>query len=161
MTNSLKTLALAIAWVSTMMVGQSVYADEIVTTTTKSVTTTTVPSVLITATQTRVPIVALEKAVVVVVKVVPEDLIVRRDDLLARIIVERANGWLSSDQADRFTDRVMTVDSTRAHLTNDGSRLYYQQVKDMYGGYDKIAADMETTSGKGDRELAGLYKVIY
>jgi hypothetical protein len=39
----------------------------------------------------------------------PNDLLTRRDDLLARIFSERANGKLSSDQASTLISQVQTL----------------------------------------------------
>jgi len=153
--------ALALAFC--IVAGQWAQADEIVTTTTTTSAVSGGPSVVILDTKgaaTTLPLI-VSKSIVVVTALTPPDLIVRRDDLLARILVERQHGWITADQAQTFTDRALTIDGNRAHLTRDGSTVEYRMVKDMYKSYDRLAADMQETSGKSDRDLAGLYRVVY
>jgi hypothetical protein len=87
-----------------------------------------------------------------------DDLNMRRDDLLARIMIERADGVISADVSNDFIGRLERIDGMRASTPTDSfSRAYFQHVGDVYRGYDHLAQDLQTSSGLGNKQLAGRY----
>jgi hypothetical protein len=87
-----------------------------------------------------------------------DDKDIRRDDLLARILIEQAAGALSASTSSDFVNRLVRIDAMKASNPADtNSRAYNEHVRDIYDGYDKLAQDLKSTSHMGDRELAGKY----
>jgi hypothetical protein len=181
--------SLAVAFVAaTSFPGQSAKADEIITTFTSPVivssTTTTTgdsfatlstgPGMLVTncsGQQLMVPSRMSQKQVLFVTTgdtitgftcCTPDDLITRRDDLLARIFAEKANGKLSDDQANGLIAQVEGAFAARADLCNgDESDVdHVKGVKRMYSQFDRISNDIKKASGQGNRQLAGKYNYV-
>ncbi|HEY9787743.1 MAG TPA: hypothetical protein V6D17_20310 [Candidatus Obscuribacterales bacterium] len=90
----------------------------------------------------------------------PDDLITRRDDLLARIAVMESRGQLTSTQASALIARVNSIDAARPVPVRKDSTAYYKQVKSLYKAFDKVANDIRDMSGHGDRQVAGTYSYI-
>jgi hypothetical protein len=90
----------------------------------------------------------------------PDDLLTRRDDLLARIAVERVNGKLSDEEANGLMARLREDDAKRSHLAPQGSTAFYKEVKGIYRDYDHVANAMKSDSKEGDKQLAGTYSCI-
>lgn len=90
----------------------------------------------------------------------PDDLITRRDELLARIAVEHACGKLSADERASFIAKVHSIDSDRSKLTAPCTVSYFKQVKRMYRDYDRLANDIRANSHEGDKQLAGTYNYL-
>ncbi|CAN5359808.1 hypothetical protein BH11CYA1_BH11CYA1_24560 [soil metagenome] len=87
-----------------------------------------------------------------------EDLSMRRDDLFARILIEQADGQLSSSASGDFINRLASIDAEKAKTPTDTeSRAYYKHVKDTYADYDELAQDIQTSSHQGNKQLAGSY----
>lgn len=87
-----------------------------------------------------------------------EDLCMRRDDLFARILIEQADGQLSSSASGDFINRLSSIDAEKSKTPTDTeSRAYYKHVKDTYADYDELAQDIQTSSGQGNKQLAGSY----
>lgn len=86
------------------------------------------------------------------------DVSIRRDDLLARVIMERTNGHISASQADGFIARLQNLDSlNNKKITDFETRQYSEQVREIFNGMDKLASDMETSSKMGSRETSNTY----
>jgi hypothetical protein len=171
MINKKLAVSSAVLTITALTIGVlPVLADELMSTTTshfEETTTTSSPATVISPTTTSTTTVTTTAPVTKVIEkitVLPlaqePDLIARRNDLLARIEVEKSRGRLTKAQADSFIAMVMRVDSHRP-LVADGSRIYYETVKRMYKSYDRIASGMESRSGLGDRELADTYGYLY
>ncbi len=92
----------------------------------------------------------------------PDDLITRRDDLLARIIVERANGKLSAEQANSLISEVQGADSARLQLCKGDESCvdHVKAVKKIYRSFDEVSNDIVKDSNQGNRQLAGKYNYI-
>jgi len=90
----------------------------------------------------------------------PDDLITRRDDLLARIAVEHACGKLSADESANLIARVQDVDKGRAKLAGPYTTSYFHDVKLMYRSYDRLSNDIRSDSKQGDKQLAGRYNLL-
>ncbi|HEY9679282.1 MAG TPA: hypothetical protein V6C76_14845 [Drouetiella sp.] len=91
----------------------------------------------------------------------PNDLINRRDDLIARIYTLKAQGKLSDSQASGLLAEVQTVAAMPcpvgcAERTTSSAR----QVKMMYREFDKVSNDILKESKQGDKQLAGKYSVV-
>ncbi len=87
-----------------------------------------------------------------------EDLAMRRDDLFARILIEQADGQLSSSASSDFINRLASIDAQKAKTPSDTeSRAYYKHVKDTYADYDELAQDIQTSSHQHNKQLAGNY----
>jgi len=87
-----------------------------------------------------------------------EDLSIRRDDLFARILIEQADGQLSSSASSDFINRLASIDAQKAKTPSDTeSRAYYKHVKDTYADYDELAQDIQTSSHQHNKQLAGNY----
>jgi hypothetical protein len=87
-----------------------------------------------------------------------EDLSMRRDDLFARILIEQADGQLSSSASGDFINRLASIDAEKSKTPTDTeSRAYYKHVKDTYADYDELAQDIQTSSGQGNKQLASSY----
>lgn len=87
-----------------------------------------------------------------------EDLSMRRDDLFARILIEQADGQLSSSASSDFINRLASIDAEKAKTPSDTeSRAYYKHVKDTYADYDQLAQDIQSSSHQGNKQLAGSY----
>lgn len=102
-----------------------------------------------------------------------DDLLNRRNDLVARVAVEQARGQLSSGEASAFLARIENLDASRvvlrrneaagAYIENEracDALSYHEQVSKIYDGYDKVASDMQDESRQGDRQLAATYSYI-
>lgn len=86
------------------------------------------------------------------------DVAIRRDDLLARIVMERTNGNLTAAQADGFIARLRNLDSLNNSKTADHeTRQYARQVREIFWGMDRLARDMKVTSKMTDSKLASAY----
>lgn len=90
----------------------------------------------------------------------PDDLITRRDDLLARIAVEHARGKLSLDESNSLISRVASIDSNRAKLQAPCTTAYFKDVKRMYRDYDRLSNDIKSDTKEGDKQLAGRYNYL-
>jgi hypothetical protein len=88
-----------------------------------------------------------------------EDASIRRDDLLARIISERAAGKLDSSEADSFIARLQAIEAKRPKDSEFAeTREYFRRALDIYCDYDKLAQDMQTESHQGNKQLAASYE---
>lgn len=100
----------------------------------------------------------------------PDDLLNRRNDLVARVMVEQNRGQLSASEANNFLSRIQALEDSRVQLRRDesagmyfdGERAcdtlsYHKEVRRIYNGYDSIANDMRDVSGQDDRQLAATY----
>jgi hypothetical protein len=92
----------------------------------------------------------------------PDDLITRRDDLLARIFAEKATGKLSGDQANGLIVEVQDAYAQRAALTpGDESDVdHVKGVKRIYRQFDRISNDILKDSRQGNKQLAGKYNYV-
>jgi hypothetical protein len=92
----------------------------------------------------------------------PDDLITRRDDLLARIFVEKANGKLSDTQAQGLVSEVQDAYSARGTLCsgNESDVPHVKAVKKIYRQFDRVSNDILRDSHQGNRELAGKYTYV-
>jgi hypothetical protein len=92
----------------------------------------------------------------------PDDLITRRDDLLARIFAEKATGKLSADQANDLIAEVQTAFAERDGLTKgDESDVdHVKGVKRIYKAFDRASNDIQKQSHQGNRQLAGKYNYV-
>jgi hypothetical protein len=92
----------------------------------------------------------------------PDDLLTRRDDLIARIISEKNNGKLSSSQADGLISEVQSAYSAKASLpAGDESDVdHVKGIKRIYRSFDRISNDIVKDSRQGNKELAGKYTYI-
>jgi hypothetical protein len=92
----------------------------------------------------------------------PDDLLTRRDDLLARIISEKKNGKLSASQADGLISEVQNAYSARASLSaGDESDVdHVKGIKRIYRSFDRVSNDIVKDSRQGNKELAGKYSYI-
>ncbi len=92
----------------------------------------------------------------------PDDLVTRRDDLLARIYAEKANGKLSDDQATSLISEIQSTYAERASLPagceNDVDHV--KAVKKMYRDFDHISNDILKDSKQGNKQLAGNYNYV-
>jgi hypothetical protein len=89
----------------------------------------------------------------------PDDLLARRDGLVARICVERDAGTISSSEANDLLTRIQNVDSTEASMKASGM-LTFREVKKLYGRYDKIGSDLDYFSTDHKKVIAGSYLVL-
>jgi hypothetical protein len=90
----------------------------------------------------------------------PNDLLTRRDDLLARIFSERANGKLSADQASTLISQVQAVLNKPCVAGKECNVAHARQVKFMYRDFDYAANDIRKASGQDNKQLAGTYSFI-
>lgn len=90
----------------------------------------------------------------------PNDLLTRRDDLLARIFAERANGKLSADQAGTLTSQVASILNRPCVSGSECNVDHARYVKTMYRDFDYAANDIRKASGQGNKQLAGKYSFI-
>jgi hypothetical protein len=90
----------------------------------------------------------------------PDDLITRRDELLARILIEQNRGKLSTGQANELFARINSIDNQRACLSRDCSVSYRKRVKDLYRQFDKVATSIQNETHDGNKELAGRYSYV-
>ncbi|MBY0357922.1 MAG: hypothetical protein K2W82_07960 [Candidatus Obscuribacterales bacterium] len=112
---------------------------------------------------------------VTTIKVNPmhDELVNRRNDLVARATVEQARGQLSASEASGFISRINSVDDRRVALRKNeaaGAYVkedrktdtlgYYEEVSSILRSYDRIASDMQSESNQGDKELAATYSYI-
>jgi hypothetical protein len=88
-----------------------------------------------------------------------EDASIRRDDLLARIISERASGKIDGSEADSFISRLQAIEARRPKDSEFAeTRQYFRRALDIYCDYDQLAQDMQTESGQGNKQLAASYE---
>ena len=88
-----------------------------------------------------------------------EDASIRRDDLLARIISERSAGKIDSSEADSFIARLQSIEAKRPKDSEFAeTREYFRRALDIYCDYDKLAQDLQTESGQGNKQLAASYE---
>lgn len=90
----------------------------------------------------------------------PNDLLTRRDDLIARIYTEKALGKLSDSQASVLLDEVQTVAAMPFPTSMERTTAEARQVKMIYRNFDKVANDIFLESKQGDKQLAGRYSYI-
>lgn len=90
----------------------------------------------------------------------PNDLLTRRDDLIARIYAEKATGKLSESQAGALLAEVQTVSRRSYGLTTDNSTGHAKLVQHMYRDFDKVSNDIFSNSHQGNKQLAGQYSFI-
>jgi len=88
------------------------------------------------------------------------DLIRRRNDLIARVTVEKNMGALCPADAQAFLDKIAAIDALRAQLPNDNSVCNWAMVKKLYKSYDRLAYALRDLTGLKDRQLAQSYTVI-
>jgi hypothetical protein len=88
-----------------------------------------------------------------------DDMNMRRDDLLARVLIEQADGAISEGDSSQFVNRLVRIDELKAEAPADSnSRAYVEHVRGIYHRYDKLAQDLQSTSKLGDRQLAAAYE---
>lgn len=186
MINTRFTLALAVAGIT--VVALPVLAETTTTTTTTTTSTTRTTRVgsqpivvqfdkagnatILKTTVAVVPGTGITTEVTTVSRLVPEpdDLLNRRNDLVARVMVEQNRGQLSASEANNFLSRIQALEDSRVQLRRnevagmyfDGERAcdtlsYHKEVRRIYNGYDSIANDMRDVSGQDDRQLAATY----
>ncbi len=90
----------------------------------------------------------------------PNDLLTRRDDLIARIYAEKATGKLSESQASALLAEVQTVSRRNCGPMTDSSSGHAKQVQNMYRDFDKVSNDIFANSRQGNKQLAGKYSFI-
>ena len=90
----------------------------------------------------------------------PNDLLTRRDDLIARIYAEKATGKLSEAQANALLAEVQTVSRRNCGPMLDSSTGHAKQIQHMYRDFDKVSNDIFANSRQGNRQLAGKYSFI-
>ena len=87
-----------------------------------------------------------------------EDASIRRDDLLARVISERACGKIDSSEADSFIARLQAIEARRPKDSEfSETREYFRRALDIYCDYDQLAQDLQTESKQGNKQLAASY----
>jgi hypothetical protein len=87
-----------------------------------------------------------------------DDLNMRRDELLARVMIEKADGAISADESSNFISRLEKVDGERKSTPTDTfGRAYFQHVGNIYRDYDHIAQDLEQSSNLTSKQLDGRY----
>jgi hypothetical protein len=89
----------------------------------------------------------------------PNDLLTRRDDLIARIYVEQANGKLSASQVSSLVAEVNGVLKTPI-IGDECLTSQARHVKFMYRDFDRASNDIFRESHMGNKQLAGKYNVI-
>ncbi len=88
-----------------------------------------------------------------------EDMSIRRDDLLARIISERSSGKIDGSEADAFISRLQAIEARRPKDSEFAeTRQYFRRALDIYNDYDKVAQDLQTESHQGNKQLAATYE---
>ena len=92
----------------------------------------------------------------------PDDLLTRRDDLLARIFAERATGKLTGDQATGLIGEVQNAFAARASCSAGGECdvEHVKDVKRIYRQFDRVSNDIVKESHQGNRQLAGKYNFV-
>jgi len=90
----------------------------------------------------------------------PNDLLTRRDDLIARIYAEKAMGKLSDTQASALLAEVQTVAHRSCGSTTDCGSGHAKQVQSIYRDFDKVSNDIFSNSHQGNKQLAGQYSFI-
>jgi hypothetical protein len=90
----------------------------------------------------------------------PNDLLTRRDDLIARIYAEKANGKLSDSQVSSLLAEVQTVSRMPCSANAECSVSHAKQVQRMYRDFDKVSNDIFSDSHQGNKQLAGKYSFI-
>ena len=92
----------------------------------------------------------------------PDDLITRRDDLVARILSEKASGSLSSEQSVAFLSSVQNAFEERQNLSpgSESDVDHVKAVKRIYRQFDRISNDIMKESKQGNKQLAGNYSYV-
>jgi hypothetical protein len=90
----------------------------------------------------------------------PNDLITRRDDLIARIYSEKANGKLSDAQVDNLLAKVNDAANMPYSSEDESCVSHVKEVKHIYRRFDEVSNDILKQSKQGDRQLAGKYSYI-
>jgi hypothetical protein len=189
MNTSFLKVSLAVAFVAAIAPGQSVKADQTITTITSPVivssrTTTTTngtfetlsagPGMLVTncsgqqlmipnhMSQNQILFVTTGDTITGFTCCTPDDLITRRDDLLARIFAEKANQKLSDDQANNLISEVQDAYAARASLIagNESDVDHVKGVKRIYSQFDRVSNDILKASRQGNKQLAGKYNYV-
>ncbi len=87
-----------------------------------------------------------------------EDMSIRRDDLLARVITERACGKIDGSEADSFISRLQAIEARRPKDSEFAETTeYFKRALGIYRDYDKVAQDLQTESHQGNKQLAATY----
>lgn len=89
----------------------------------------------------------------------PDDLVKRREGLLARIAVERAHGTITEGEASDLLSRMNQAASVEASMRGDGI-LTWKEVKDLYKEFDRVGSKLDSYSDDTNRKLAGTYIVL-
>jgi hypothetical protein len=92
----------------------------------------------------------------------PDDLITRRDDLVARILSEKASGSLSSEQSVALLSSVQNAFEERQNLSpgSESDVDHVKGVKRIYRQFDRISNDIMKDSKQGNKQLAGNYSYV-
>lgn len=90
----------------------------------------------------------------------PDDLITRRDDLLAKIAMMQCRGQLSAGAAGELIARVHAIDSLRPRPVQKDSTAYYKLVKRLYKDFDNVANDIRDMTDVPEKQIAGTYSYI-
>jgi len=95
----------------------------------------------------------------VITLVRPDDLITRKAQLNARILVEQSAGTISTSQANDLLNRLSQVSMTECNMKANGS-LTWKQVEHTYRSFDGIAHDLDQDSTDRNHALAGSFIVL-
>jgi hypothetical protein len=92
----------------------------------------------------------------------PDDLVTRRDDLLARVFAEKTNGKLSEDQANTLISEVQDTYAERLNVPAGGECDvdHVKAVKKIYRNFDRVSNDIMKDSKQGNKQLAGNYNYV-
>ena len=92
----------------------------------------------------------------------PDDLVTRRDDLLARIFAEKTNGKLSEDQANSLISEVQDTYAERLNVPAGGECDvdHVKAIKKIYRNFDRVSNDILKDSKQGNKQLAGNYNYV-
>jgi hypothetical protein len=162
--------AVLIAVAAFAIAKQPVSADEVTTVTTSGggvvttvggtpavvITNSNVKPVLVETKLTRMatPFITTRDVITGFILTLPDDLMTRRDQLLARIALEQSRGKISADEASSLVGQADSIDARRASLTMDDATAYHKEVKRLYRDYDRLANDIKKDSHEGAKQLA-------
>jgi hypothetical protein len=92
----------------------------------------------------------------------PDDLVTRRDDLLARVFAEKTNGKLSEDQANNLISEIQDTYAERLNEPAGGECDvdHVKAVKKIYRNFDRVSNDILKESKQGNKQLAGNYNYV-
>lgn len=90
----------------------------------------------------------------------PDDLITRRDDLLAKVAIMQCRGQLSASAASELIARVHAIDCNRVRPVAPDSTAYYREVKRLYKQFDEVANDIRDISDVPEKQVAGTYSYM-